>query len=180
MKLDVEVEADELEKFLDRIIKGEVEKISQKVLSEVSSYTLRQMRLNHIESEFQPGEEMDFYEVKNGNEITDYMSGAQAWYSEFGTGTRGRARPHPMKDQFNLNPYNSGKTIRRATRKVAQKEGAAREGITVGTLYWTYKAPDGEIYYTKGIPSQRQVYTAGKAAKKKLPEIIERNMKKVF
>lgn len=180
MNFDVEVKADELEKYVERMVQGEMEKVSKDILTNIADYTLRQMRLNHIEAEFQPGEEMSFVKTENGNEVIVSMVGPQAWYSEFGTGTRGRQRPHPLKDSFALNPYNSGKTIRRATKKVAEKPEAAREGITVGTLYWTYKAPNGEVYYTKGIPSQRQVYTSGKAAKKKLPEIVERNMKRVF
>lgn len=180
MKFSVEVEDDGLEEYLKNL-KQDIEKASDTILDEIATYTLRQMRLGYIESEFQPGETMSFTKDKVGNEVTLAMSGPQAWYTEFGTGTRGKARPHPFKNKYSeLSPYNSGKTIRRATKKVAQKEGAIQAGITPGMLYWTYKAKDGNIYYTRGIPSQRIVYTAGKLAKKKLEEIVNRNMKKVM
>lgn len=177
MKVDIDDEG--LEDFLSYLKKG-VEEASNKILDEIATYTLRQMKIGDIESEFQPGEPMSFTKEQNGNEVVVAMVGPQAWYSEFGTGTRGRERPHPLKGEFPLKAYNSGPTIRRATKKVAEKEGAKEAGITTGMLYWTYKAYNGKIYYTRGIPSQRQVYTAGKMAKKKLPEIIEKNMRKAI
>lgn len=177
--MEVDIEDNGLEVFLQDLEKG-VNEASNKILDEIATYTLRQMRIGYMESEFQPGETMSFTREQTGNEVVLAMVGPQAWYSEFGTGTRGRERPHPLKGEFPLNAYNSGQTIRRATKKVAEKEGAKEAGITTGMLYWTYKAKDGKVYYTRGIPSQRQVYTAGKMAKKKLPEIVERNMRKAI
>lgn len=123
---------------------------------------------------------MYFYREDSDKETVVGMFGPQAWYSEFGTGTKGQRRKHPFKGEYALNPYNSGKTIRNASEAVAQKPEAIAEGITKGSKYWTYKGNDGLIHYTNGIPSQRQVYDAGKAAKKELKNIVNKNMEKVF
>ena len=40
--------------------------------------------------------------------------GSQVLYDEFGTGTEGLNAPHELKNNFNLDEYNSGKTIRKA------------------------------------------------------------------
>ena len=118
---------------------------------------------------------MDFTKVGTETEKTVSMSGPQALYSEFGTGTRGGLHPHPMKNNFNLNPYNSGRTIRAASSKVTEKSG-----IPAGTLYWTYKDSEGNIQYTQGIPAQMQVYKAGKTVINEMPAIVTKNLKGVF
>lgn len=107
-------------------------------------------------------------------------SGPQAWYSEFGTGTRGQLQPHPYKGKYALNPYNSGKTIRPASEKVSQKEGAKKAEIKKGDLYWTYIGEDGKLYYSKGVPAQKIVYDAGQLAKRRLNPTIKKHMKGMF
>ena len=82
-----------------------------------------------------------------------YMQGDSAVYDEFGTGEEGLSDPHPIKGNFNLNPYNSGPTI--------------QINPETGRHYWYYKPMEGRPYYnfptqpdgyTEGIPSGKQMY----------------------
>lgn len=168
--MEIKVEANKLENFLSKY-QSNIKKISQVVLNDIADYTFKKMKQNYSQAEYQAGETMDFVKIGTENEKTVSMVGPQAWYSEFGTGTQGELHPHIWKSEFALNPYNSGKTIRPAGEKVS-----AKTGIPVGELYWTYKANDGEIYYTQGIPAQMEVYWAGISAEKKLPTIIKQDM----
>ena len=77
------------------------------------------------------------------------MSGENAIYDEFGTGEQGLDNPHPMKEQFSLNPYNSGPTI-------FYNQFAGRH-------QWYYRPMAGKPYFTKsgateGIPAGKQMY----------------------
>ena len=172
--IKVEVEADKLEEFLNNI--GEkMQKASTGIIEDLANLALDEIQKNSSRAEYQPGITMDFLKTGSNTEKTVSMAGPQAWYSEFGTGTYGEMQPHPLKGRFALNPYNSGKTIRPASEKVSMLTG-----IPVGSLYWTYKADNGEIYYTQGIPAQKQVYNAGQTVQKKIPEISMKRMKEMF
>lgn len=172
--IKVEVEADKLEEFLNNI--GEkMQKASTGIIEDLANLALDEIQKNSSRAEYQPGITMDFLKTGSNTEKTVSMAGPQAWYSEFGTGTYGEMQPHPLKGRFALNPYNSGKTIRPASEKVSMLTG-----IPVGSLYWTYKADNGEIYYMQGIPAQKQVYNAGQTVQKKIPEISMKRMKEMF
>ncbi len=101
--------------------------------------------------------------------------GKDVIYAEFGTGDLGQQNPHPEKNEYPLNDYNSGKTIRNAN------EYSAQHGITSGK-YWTYKKND-TIYYTNGIPAGKQVFNTrnyilneglDKAAKKVIGDALSK------
>lgn len=173
MSVDVEVEAKELQLFLEKF---DIEKTSQKIIDALAERALEEIKNNYSKAEYgQAGEYMDFEKVGTADEKTVSMAGPQAWYSEFGTGTYGEMQPHPLKDRFGLNPYNSGPTIRPASEKVSMKTD-----IPVGSLYWTYKDESGHIHYSQGVPAQKQVYNAGQTIKKELPEIVDKYMKGMF
>lgn len=150
----------------------DIKKKCEQIIDELAERALTEIRNNYIQGEYQAGEEMDFVKTGSENEKTVSMVGPQAWYSEFGTGTHGEQHPHPLKQRFKLNPYNSGETIRKATKSVAEKTG-----IPEGELYWTYQDVNGEIQYTQGIPAQKQVYDAGQTIQKEIPEIVQKIMK---
>ena len=172
--IKVEVEADKLEEFLNNI--GEkMQKASTGIIEDLANLALDEIQKNSSRAEYQPGITMDFLKTGSNTEKTVSMAGPQAWYSEFGTGTYGEMQPHPLKGRFALNPYNSGKTIRPASEKVSMLTG-----IPVGSLYWTYKADNGQVYYSQGIPAQKQVYNAGQTVQKKIPEISMKRMKEMF
>jgi len=179
MAIDVDVESDKLDNMLDNF-GNKLEKVCQDIIDELAEKALDEIQKNYSKSQYQAGEYMDFSKSGSANEKTVSMSGPQAWYSEFGTGTEGQMKPHPLKGRFTLNPYNSGKTIRKATKRVAEKEKAIEAGISEGDLYWTYVDDAGETHYTKGVPAQKQVYDAGKTIERELPNIVEKYMKGLF
>ena len=96
------------------------------------------------------------------------IRGSQAIYDEFGTGTVGANNPHPEKSNYNLNDYNSGKTIRPNSRKDTE---ASKQGIPLNGLYWTYKF-NGEKIYTQGRPAGMHVYKGHNKVKNIMKKII--------
>lgn len=173
--IKVEVEADKLEEFLNNI-EEKMQKASTAIIEDLANLALDEIQKNYSKAEYgQAREHMDFLKNGTDKEKIVSMAGPQAWYSEFGTGTYGKMQPHPLKGRFALNPYNSGKTIRPASEKVSMLTG-----IPVGSLYWTYKADNGQVYYSQGIPAQKQVYNAGQTVQKKIPEISMKRMKEMF
>lgn len=111
---------------------------------------------------------------KRDNAIVVGMKGEQAVYDEFGTGTEGESNQHPEKDGKGLNAYNSGPTIRKASKRISDLTA-----IPQGEKYWTYKK-DGVLYYTTGIPAGRQVYNAYRTVKKNQKEIIKKAVEKIL
>ena len=174
MAINTEVDSKELDKFLGNF-DTKLEQACQNILDDLAERAFKEIYDNYSKAEHQAGEGMDFAKTGSKNEKTVSMLGPQAWYSEFGTGTEGEISPHPLKQRFGLNPYNSGKTIRHASKSVAEKTG-----ISEGTLYWTYKDDNGEIHYTQGIPAQKEVYNAGVTIQKEMEEIVDKNMKGMF
>lgn len=90
------------------------------------------------------------------------MQGENAVYDEFGTGEQGADNPHPLKGNFNLNPYNSGPTI-------FYNQFAGRH-------QWYYRPMAGKPYFTKygateGIPAGKQMYNTAQALKKEKHKI---------
>lgn len=79
------------------------------------------------------------------------LVGENAVYDEFGTGDEGLWNPHPLKNDFGLNPYNSGPTI--------------FYNQLAGRNQWFYRPMAGMPYFTSdgrtsGIPSGKQMYHA--------------------
>ena len=151
-----------------------MDKASKKIVKDLADYGLEQMQQIYAEaqSKYEDTTPMDFSITGTETEKTVSMSGPQALYDEFGTGTIGEQNPHPIKNEFGLNPYNSGPTIRRAGKNV--------EGIKEGDLYWTYKDDGGIIHYTQGIPAQKEGYESLKATIKKAPEIVKKIMEETL
>lgn len=90
------------------------------------------------------------------------MTGENAVYDEFGTGEQGKDNPHPMKGNFNLNPYNSGPTI-------FYNQFAGRH-------QWYYKPMASKPYFTangvtEGIPAGKQMYNTSQDLRKNAKSI---------
>lgn len=88
-----------------------------------------------------------------------YAYGKDVVYEEFGTGDRGEQNQHPVKSRYNLNDYNSGRTIRNVSdvpEGSPEKEDLDTIGISSGK-YWTYNK-DGTTYYTQGVPSGQEMW----------------------
>ena len=140
---------------IDNLI-SEIPKVNEEILSELAS-----LGQNEIE--------------KNNNGYKVGARGSQVLYDEFGTGTEGLNKPHELKNNFNLNEYNSGKTIRKASINIKPETG-----ILPGELYWTYKNKNGETIYTQGIPAGKEVFNAEQTVKKEKAKIIKRKVGEVL
>lgn len=100
---------------------------------------------------------VDYSTKDTGGEL--YAYGKDVVYEEFGTGDRGEQNQHPVKSRYNLNDYNSGRTIRNVDdvpEGSLEKEDLDAIGISSGK-YWTYNK-DGTVYYTQGVPSGQEMW----------------------
>lgn len=176
--MEISVEAEKLEDFLNNI-SIKMQKASTGIIEDLANLALNEMQKNYSKGNLplhaHPKEGMDFLKTGSDTEKTVSMAGPQAWYEEFGTGTYGEMESHPLKGRFALKGYNTGETIRPASENVSMKTD-----IPVGELYWTFKGNNGEIYYTQGIPAQKEVYDAGQTVQKEIPEISTKRMKEMF
>ncbi len=159
---------------LDALIKGIASKLntaSNNIANDVAKFGQSEIMKNYNKSTFKTNEAMNIYKEGSQNIYDIGMRGKQAIYEEYGTGTEGEANSHPLKDISGLNPYNSGKTIRKASEAVSQLTA-----IPQGELYWTYKDENGKIQYTTGVPAGKEVYNALKSIKNEIPKIVEKDL----
>ena len=160
---------------IDNLIK-EMPKVNEEILSELATLGQNEIEKNRAAIPYTDGN--DDYKVFKEKTKTGYSVGArgsQVLYDEFGTGTEGLNEPHPMKNDFNLKEYNSGKTIRSASIKMKPETG-----ILPGELYWTYKGKDGNLVYTQGIPAGKEVFNAEQTVKRKKQEIVKKKVGEVL
>lgn len=159
-------------------LKSKYSKIQDDVLDEIAEYAKDQIEQNYQSSEFQEENSDRKTEIKKEeNRRIVATTGSQVLYTEFGTGTIGASHPHPEKDSYPLNDYNSGVTIRANTKK---DSNASKEGIPLNGLYWTYKDKEGNKVYTQGIPAGMQIYKAELNTRRKAKLIAKRKVADVL
>lgn len=98
--------------------------------------------------------------ASDGNRIMVRIAGDQVIYDEFGTGDLGERNPHPDKNKYNLNDYNSGEHI-----KVDK----------YGRHYWFYKKQ-----ITNGVPSGKFIYKSMNNLRGVAPDIIKKKLKETW
>ena len=171
-------------------LQKEIEKMEQRtkeaakqLAKELSEYGLKQMEETYSNFPLHGSQPNTFYIEGTDNKKDIVMKGTQAIYDEFGTGTQGAMQPHPIKNEFNLDEYNShvipNGTIRHATARDVMRAADRGEHIALGELFWTYKDDDGVKHYTTGTPAQKEVYNSLMSTIDKAPEIIHKVMKEV-
>lgn len=146
-----------------RTLKKDMVTSKNKVQEDLIEIGYKEISNNISNSEYINSEPSTSFKEKNKTG----MRGSQAVYDEFGTGTLGARNPHDKKNDFNLNAYNSGRTIR-------VNKGNAKS-IPKGELYWTYKY-NNEIIFTQGRPAGMQVYKASKVVRNKIKEICKKRV----
>lgn len=104
--------------------------------------------------------------LENGRVGYIALRGEGAVYEEFGTGDEGANDPHPLKNNFALNPYNSGPTIRLDE---------------FDRHYWIYKPMAGQPYFdeygkTHGIPAGKMMYNTSRHLRSIKDTIIEKEL----
>lgn len=160
---------------IDNLI-SEIPKVNEEILSELADLGQNEIEKNKASTIYTDGnDDYTIFKEKNNNGYKVGARGSQVLYDEFGTGTEGLNKPHELKNNFNLNEYNSGKTIRKASINIKPETG-----ILPGELYWTYKNKNGETIYTQGIPAGKEVFNAEQTVKKEKAKIIKRKVGEVL
>ncbi len=176
----IELDTKELEKLQKKLDNwaNSLNKAAENIVDDLANIGLDEMMKIYREAQqqYQDSTPMDFSITGNKNEKTVAMTGQQAIYDEFGTGTIGEQSDHPPKEGYGLNPYNSGKTIR---KNKGNNTRASQNGIPVGGLYWTYKN-NGEKIYTQGIPAQKEGHDSFKKVIKEAPSVIKKRIEEVI
>lgn len=108
-------------------------------------------------------------ETKNGYSGYVSLEGESAVYDEFGTGEYGQSMPHPLKGNFDLNPYNSGPFVSTHINKYGRHYWyIPKNKFTSGVNSYTRNTG-----YTEGIPSGKQMYNTAKYMKSVAPKIVQ-------
>lgn len=151
----------------------DIKKAEKDIVDELANIAKNEIQQRYVGSQYESivnDEKIDIAQATNKkNTKKAFVRGTSVLYREFGTGTEGAKNAHPWKNSVNitLNPYNSGETIR-----VAKDNINPESGIQPGELYWTFKR-DGRKYYTKGIPSGKEVYYASRKTRASVKKIAK-------
>lgn len=178
-KVTVDLSKEGIDKLIAQL-KGfdkKIEQANKKVVDDLAKNAVKVMKKTYNEAKEKSNTTMLFDVEGDDLNKEAIMYGYQAIYSEFGTGTKGANNPHPTKGNFELNGYNTGKTIR--TNKSADSN-ASKNDIPIGGLYWTYTDDNGQKKYTQGIPAQKEGYTALIDSEKKARTYIRKRVEEVL
>jgi len=154
-----------------KAFKENTETLRDKILKDIANEGLEEINSSLSNSNFEFSERVTAFSRVEDGKVEIGIEGNQAIYEEYGTGTLGENNPHPQKDS-SLNPYNSGKTIRKNNTNISN---ASQNGIPVGGLYWTYYF-GGQKIYTQGRPAGAHVYKASQKIKRDIKKIIQRRL----
>lgn len=145
MPLSVNGIKDVKEKLLQ--LQQNLDNASMEIRNDLSNLAEKQIKSNYAASPYTDGnDDTTIFKKEIKKRTIVGVKGSQVLYREFGTGTEGLNAPHPMKNDFSLNGYNTGSKI-----KVNSK---------TGDLFWIYKDETGKKVYTQGIPAGKEVYNA--------------------
>ena len=100
----------ELTKKLETF-KKDIKKSKEEITKDLIDIADEEIRKGYASSPYEGYEEQNSFK-KTKNKVS--VSGTDVIYREFGTGTQGAMDAHPIKDEFSLKAYNSGRTIRTA------------------------------------------------------------------
>lgn len=151
-----------------RAFKTEIKSTGIEVLDELTKTAENEISNSISASNYESSEPIEVLNEGKRKKRRVGISGSQSIYDEFGTGTVGANNPHPEKGNYNLNDYNSGKTIRPNSRKDTE---ASKQGIPLNGLYWTYKY-NGKKIYTQGRPAGMHVYKGHNKVKQVMKKLI--------
>ena len=179
-KINIPLTTKGIKDFKDKIdnLITQLPKVNEQILSELADLGQSEIEKNRASTIYTDGnDDYKVFKEKTENGYKVGARGSQVLYDEFGTGTEGLNEPHPMKNDFDLNPYNNrnGTTIRTASINMKPETG-----ILPGELYWTYKGKDGNLVYTQGIPAGKEVFNAEQTVKRKKQEIVKKKVGEVL
>jgi len=151
-----------------KTLSSDLEKLPKEITKEVANEGLKFLEREYISTYTDHTIDIstistNIIETNNGYSIV--AQGEDLLYAEFGTGERGADNGHPLKGDFDLNPYNSGPIVSTHINKN-------------GRHYWFY---EGE--YSEGNPSGKQMFNTAnylkdnvikKVMKEKVGEVISK------
>lgn len=110
-KIHIELNQKNISTFIDKLktLRSDIKEAEKEIVKDLVDNTEKEISNNYAASTYEYyGNSPTIGKTEN----TAYVEGEQVIYMEFGTGTAGADDGHPIKGDFLLNPYNSGKTIR--------------------------------------------------------------------
>lgn len=176
-EIKVDLSENGISKLLKEInnLKANINSVGEEIVKDLADFTEKEIAKNLASTTYTDGnDDVEVFNKGKGTERTVGMSGEQALYLEYGTGTMGEKNMHPKRDS-SLDWYNSGVTIRQNTNPKGAASKNKENPIPLNGLYWTYNK-DGHKHYTQGIPAGLQVYNATLALKAKKTEIIKKKV----
>lgn len=172
--IKIDITKGELKGFIKNLKKvgKRAEKVRKSIEKDLKKEAKNEILTSLSGSPYQAENPTSYFKSENSIGIT----GKQAIYDEYGTGTLGANLPHPEKPG-ELNGYNTGSTIRTNTgfSKNGTTTQATRNGIPLNGLYWTYYS-NGKKIYTQGRPAGMHIYKGQKAIRSKFKKISEKKV----
>lgn len=170
-KIKVGLGSNSIQQAIDKLtkLKSEISKLENEIPRELAEMTADKIRTFYGQKGFDSGDSPTIGVEKTDKGYRAYISGEKVIYDEFGTGDIGQANAHPRKDEYPLNAYNSGATIRptsKLTRSFMREKGL-KEG-----LYWTYRDSGAKIY-TQGVPAGLFMYRSGEWLRSNYKKIVK-------
>jgi len=134
-----------------RILSKDVSKLPDEICKDVAN--LGKEYLDEEYAQSKPDHTIDISSIKTSVEKTTkgykiVASGKDVVYEEFGTGEYGKSNPHPKKNEYPLNDYNSGPYVSTHVNKY-------------GRHYWYH---DG---YSEGNPSGAELFNTARFLREK-------------
>lgn len=172
--IKVDITKGELKDLIKNLKKfgKDADKVRKSIEEELKKEAKSKIQDSLSGSAYQAENPTSYFETEDKIGIT----GTQAVYDEYGTGTLGANSPHPEKAE-GLKGYNTGPTIR--TNAGFNESGAittaSKKGIPLNGMYWTYYN-NGEKIYTQGRPAGMHVYKGQKAIRSKFKKVSEKKV----
>ena len=149
-----------------QVLKSDLKKLPHEINKEIA-----EIGLEYLNNEFANTRtdhtidinsiETDIVETTKGYSIV--AKGSEVLYAEFGTGEYGQDNPHPLKQEFDLNPYNSGPIVSTHINKN-------------GRHYWFY-----DNQYSEGNASGKQMFNTSKYLREKvIKEVVKEKVGEVI
>lgn len=157
---------DQLKKVINALenLKEDLSEANTKIMEDISNKAVEYLNTQYTNSPNRLDPNIDFGSIrvsinKTGNNYEIVASGKDVVYEEFGTGDEGQKHPHPVKNKYSLNAYNSGPYIRDVSSIPPDSytgEDLAKIGITSGK-FWYYEKK-GMGHYTQGIQAGKEMW----------------------
>ena len=149
-----------------QVLKSDIKKLTHEINKEIAEIGLEYLNNEYANTRTDHtidinSIETDIVETTKGYSIV--AKGSEVLYAEFGTGEYGQDNPHPLKQEFDLNPYNSGPIVSTHINKN-------------GRHYWFY-----DNQYSEGNASGKQMFNTSKYLREKvIKEVVKEKVGEVI